>query len=376
MVKGYTKHYYAGTDLCASREQSQACLSYAETKQSVRSKHLGSASWKKERFGKPFASERAEEARSGILHITTTYVQHLQYLPFGEPFVDQRTTGYHERFTFTGKERDEETGYGYFGARYMDHELMTMWLSVDPMADKYPSISSYNYCMWNPVKLVDPDGRDGRIILHNEGGQKTITIQTTIYLDSPVLSRSKLNNLAKNYNHWAKRELKPKTLNGVTVRFDVTYKVLEKSTELMDGDNVMSLNPNILDRSGTPCTKTYNPITWSLLEETTGSRSNINHDDLGPGYYKGVLHETCHLLGLSDRYYGYNTSFEGFEGDLMGGNPGFSSGLDETHYQNYIDYIEKQDMWTASYILLKNKIDIEYTNNLQHHADTPAPTIQ
>ena len=61
-------------------------------------------------------------------------------------------------FVFTGKERDEETGYGYFGARYMDHELMTMWLSVDPMADKYPSISPYAYCAWNPVKLVDPDG--------------------------------------------------------------------------------------------------------------------------------------------------------------------------------------------------------------------------
>lgn len=29
---------------------------------------------------------------------------------------------------FTGKEKDEETGYGYFGARYMDHELMAMWL--------------------------------------------------------------------------------------------------------------------------------------------------------------------------------------------------------------------------------------------------------
>ena len=58
----------------------------------------------------------------------------------------------------TGKERDEETGYGYFGARYMDHELMTMWLSVDPMADKYPSLSPYNYCAWNPIRLVDPDG--------------------------------------------------------------------------------------------------------------------------------------------------------------------------------------------------------------------------
>ncbi len=61
-------------------------------------------------------------------------------------------------FVFTGKERDEETGYGYFGARYMDHELMTMWLSVDPMADKYPSISPYAYCVWNPVQLIDPDG--------------------------------------------------------------------------------------------------------------------------------------------------------------------------------------------------------------------------
>ena len=63
----------------------------------------------------------------------------------------------------TGKERDEETGYGYFGARYMDHELMTMWLSVDPMADKYPNISPYNYCMWNPIKLADPDGEFPRL---------------------------------------------------------------------------------------------------------------------------------------------------------------------------------------------------------------------
>ena len=111
-------------------------------KQSVRSNHLGSASWITDSIGIP--------------------IQHLQYLPYGEPYVDQRHAGatYSERFTFTGKERDEETGYGYFGARYMDHELMTMWLSVDPMADKYPSISPYAYCAWNPVKLVDPDGRE------------------------------------------------------------------------------------------------------------------------------------------------------------------------------------------------------------------------
>ena len=47
-------------------------------------------------------------------------------------------------FTFTGKERDEETGFGYFGARYMDHELMTMWLSLVLMAKKGICISFFS----------------------------------------------------------------------------------------------------------------------------------------------------------------------------------------------------------------------------------------
>ena len=51
-----------------------------------------------------------------------------------------------------------ETGFSYFGARYYDSDLMTGWLSVDPLADDFSNISPYNYCNWNPVKLKDPDG--------------------------------------------------------------------------------------------------------------------------------------------------------------------------------------------------------------------------
>ena len=58
----------------------------------------------------------------------------------------------------SGKEKDAETGYHYFGARYYNSDL-SLWLSVDPMADKYPSLSPYNYCAWNPMKIVDPDGK-------------------------------------------------------------------------------------------------------------------------------------------------------------------------------------------------------------------------
>ena len=83
--------------------------------------------------------------------------------------------------TFTGKEKDEETGYGYFGARYMDYELMTMWLSVDPMADKYPSISPYAYCAWNPVKLIDPDGREVVLPSNIKWAQKIVDDLNRIY---------------------------------------------------------------------------------------------------------------------------------------------------------------------------------------------------
>ena len=61
---------------------------------------------------------------------------------------------------FNGKEKDWESGFHYYGARYYWSELLTGWLSVDPMMDKYPGISPYAYCVSNPVRIVDPDGMD------------------------------------------------------------------------------------------------------------------------------------------------------------------------------------------------------------------------
>lgn len=72
-------------------------------------------------------------------------------------------------FTFTGKEKDAESGYHYFGTRYYDADLLMGWLTVDPMADKYPSMSPYNYCAGNTVKLVDPDGEEISTHIDEEG---------------------------------------------------------------------------------------------------------------------------------------------------------------------------------------------------------------
>lgn len=67
-----------------------------------------------------------------------------------------------EKYKFTEKERDNETNYDYFGARYYNSKL-GLWNSVDPLADKYPSISPYTYCANNPLKHIDTDGREIRL---------------------------------------------------------------------------------------------------------------------------------------------------------------------------------------------------------------------
>jgi RHS repeat-associated protein len=51
------------------------------------------------------------------------------------------------------------SGLHYFGARYYDPGVC-LWHGTDPMMEKYPGWSPYNYCMNNPVILIDPDGKD------------------------------------------------------------------------------------------------------------------------------------------------------------------------------------------------------------------------
>ena len=85
--------------------------------------------------------------------------QNIEYVPSGETFVENHRNSNYSPYKFNGKELDAETGYYYYGARYYNPRV-SLWLNVDPLAEKYPSWSPYVYCKNAPVTHVDPDGRE------------------------------------------------------------------------------------------------------------------------------------------------------------------------------------------------------------------------
>jgi len=94
-----------------------------------------------------------------VTDATGAVVQRHDYLPFGEEYPTQPP----DRRLFAGKERDQETGFDYFGARYYANgsgRFTTVDPAPDPLRFADPQRwNRYTYVRNNPLRFTDPDGR-------------------------------------------------------------------------------------------------------------------------------------------------------------------------------------------------------------------------
>ena len=95
---------------------------------------------------------------SYITNLDGEVAQHIEYVPFGEVFIEERNNTWNTPYLFNAKEFDEETGMYYYGARYYEPRL-SLWMSTDLLEEKNYGNSSYAYT-YNPITFIDPIGTD------------------------------------------------------------------------------------------------------------------------------------------------------------------------------------------------------------------------
>jgi RHS repeat-associated protein len=266
--KQYSKHYYVGSERIATQLGSKSISVFEENlnlKSGAPSKEITTAQrqvadlefllkdqkMNKVRFApyKQTAAKQAEEIDSTKARATAAMVEnprgiyffhndHLgtgtfltdgsgnpyQFfvnLPFGETFFEQHsyTEDYNNPYKFNGKELDEETGFYYYGARYYDPRI-SIWMSTDPLAEKYPNESPYIYCGNNPINAVDPNGEE-KIVLcgaqkDNSPGNKLMFVNQGLR----ALKNNRDNTDEKNTMLLMRGDYTAKQLNRIKQRVE------------------------------------------------------------------------------------------------------------------------------------------------------------
>ena len=141
--------------------------------------HLGSTA---------FVTDQSQNVTQGFL-----------YAPFGEITTEFNATFGNDiipKYSFNAKELDEETGMYYYEARYYKPPVFT---SRDPMFEKYFWMTPYAYCANNPVKYVDPNGREinDDIVIKGKNNS-SVTIKTDL-IDITVNASSLGVDFGGNY---------------------------------------------------------------------------------------------------------------------------------------------------------------------------------
>ncbi|MFB9057042.1 RHS repeat-associated core domain-containing protein [Mariniflexile ostreae] len=160
----------------------------------------------------------------------------MEYIAFGEILFEEHSSSFSSPYLFNGKELDRETNLSYYGARYLDMKT-SLWLSVGPLAEKYPGVSPYVYTFNNPINFIDPDGRDGIRVIDVKN--KTITIRANYYVQtesrysknrskgSSGYSSKEIASMQKDYNKYLNglgASVNEGEYSGYKINFDLQFK--------------------------------------------------------------------------------------------------------------------------------------------------------
>ena len=224
-----------------------------------------------------------------------TLQQHLQYLPYGGIFVDHRPGSYSSTYTFSAKEKDSESGYTYFGARYYSDNIM-QWLSIDPMSDMRPGVSPYSYCQWNPIGRKDDWGMlDDVYITGTAADDATEQLQSGMKNITVIRDE---NTGKLSYTGTAKTKKEKEFVNAVDSK-DVTVNIQAQNEEVFEfrGNKYGTTGGSFLgneiskDVEGNLHINTYQAVNPDALKNnfSGGNKGKSMFHELSESYQGGLI---------------------------------------------------------------------------------------
>ncbi|WP_286441879.1 MULTISPECIES: RHS repeat-associated core domain-containing protein [unclassified Myroides] len=239
---------------------------------------------------------------SYITDVLGTPVQYIEYLPFGEVMVEQSTNNILENvYKFNAKELDTQTGYYYYGARYYDPGA-SIFLSVDPLAEKMPNYNPYAYTFNNPINFTDPTGmvpEGGEWIPGTDG--KKIDFKIDDKTQKPIWT----SNTSEEFKEVANTMLETK-IGSENLREALDSKV-KMSVEFSDESRVeggsAEFGENIplkLSKDGKTILESKIIIykgTTDYLNSNYGSDWTIENPDTGGVMHSGKLSKIQNMAG-------------------------------------------------------------------------------
>jgi RHS repeat-associated protein len=118
-----------------------------------------------------------DNGTNGIVDAADQFVPEVRsykdYYPFGFDMPGrQYSSGAKYRYTYNGKETDQETGTQDYGFRILDNRI-AKFLSIDPLTKDYPELTPYQFASNTPIWGVDWDGLEVRVYTETEGAGHT-----------------------------------------------------------------------------------------------------------------------------------------------------------------------------------------------------------
>ena len=204
-----------------------------------------------------------------------TVEQVTHYYPFGGVMRESTNPGL-QPYKYGGKELDRTSGLDAydFGARMYFADRM-QWGQMDPLCEKYYDVSPYAYCANNPIRYIDPNGREIWVYYYDEEGQQQ-SFQYTVGMQCDV-DNSEVQTIVSNLNTMHSNESGGQVIDAI-IGSITKFGFMQADTHSEGGEGFLDPQTNIVSLNDVSNTLSFAEETFHIFQSVNnqGGTTAVN----------------------------------------------------------------------------------------------------